>query len=127
MCANLPLDKSYEQIRFEEPSLWSALHKLFTNFFADMRVPTPLILPLFKNKGLTAYLKDNYYVPNIMQNLWNYFIEKDKKFASERDFFSHLQFGFKEGVGCIEASFTIVETINHIIEREERSLHAIWM
>ena len=36
---------------------------------------------------------------------------------SERNFFSDLQFGFKEGVGCIEASFTILETINHIIER----------
>ena len=35
-----------------------------------------------------------------------------EKFASERNFFSDLQFGFKEGVGCTEASFTILETIN---------------
>ena len=26
-------------------------------------------------------------------------------------------FGFREGVGCIEASFTILETINHMLER----------
>ena len=30
--------------------------------------------------------------------------------------FSHLQFGFQEGVGCIEASFTILETVNHYLE-----------
>ena len=27
-----------------------------------------------------------------------------------------MQFGFKEGVGCTEASFTILETINHMLE-----------
>ena len=28
-----------------------------------------------------------------------------------------MQFGFKEGLGCTEASFTILETINHMLER----------
>ena len=29
-----------------------------------------------------------------------------------------MQFGFKEGIGCTEASFTILETINHtVLER----------
>ena len=28
-----------------------------------------------------------------------------------------MQFGFQEGVGCIEASFPILETINHMLER----------
>ena len=28
-----------------------------------------------------------------------------------------MQFGFKEGVGCTEASFTILESINHMLER----------
>ena len=32
-------------------------------------------------------------------------------------YFCELQFGFSEGVGCIEASFTILETINHMLER----------
>ena len=27
-----------------------------------------------------------------------------------------MQFGFQEGVGCTEASFTIIETINHMLE-----------
>ena len=32
-----------------------------------------------------------------------------------------MQFGFKEGVGCTEASFTILETINHILERRRKA------
>ena len=28
-----------------------------------------------------------------------------------------MQFGFQEGSGCIEASFRILETINHMLER----------
>ena len=32
-------------------------------------------------------------------------------------FFSEMQFGFQEGVGCTEASFTIIETTNHMLER----------
>ena len=29
---------------------------------------------------------------------------------------SFKQFGFKEGVGCTEASLTILDTINHMLE-----------
>ena len=39
-----------------------------------------------------------------------------EKFAADNEYFSELQFGFREGVGCIEASFTILETINHMLE-----------
>ena len=38
-------------------------------------------------------------------------------FARQRGFFSEMQFGFQEGVGCIEASFVILETVNHVLER----------
>ena len=31
-----------------------------------------------------------------------------------------MQFGFQEGSGCIEASFTILETINHMLERDSK-------
>ena len=37
--------------------------------------------------------------------------------AADSEYFSELQFGFSEGVGCIEASFTILETINHVLEQ----------
>ena len=44
-------------------------------------------------------------------------VNRLEKFASQRGYFSQMQFGFQEGVGCVEASFTILETINHMLER----------
>ena len=40
-----------------------------------------------------------------------------EKFASQVRYFSEVQFEFQECSGCIEASFTILETINHMLER----------
>ena len=40
-----------------------------------------------------------------------------EKLVSQAGYFSKMQFGFQEGSGCIEASFTILETINHMLER----------
>ena len=40
-----------------------------------------------------------------------------EKFAEQQGFFSNMQFGYKEGVGCIETSFTILESINHMLQR----------
>ena len=37
-------------------------------------------------------------------------------YAEQNCLFSFMQFGFKEGVGCTEASFTILETIRHMLE-----------
>ena len=39
-----------------------------------------------------------------------------ENYVSQKGLFSDMQFGFKEGVGCTEASFTILETINHVLE-----------
>ena len=33
-----------------------------------------------------------------------------------------MQFGFQEGVGCVEALFTILETINHMLDRGNKKL-----
>ena len=41
-----------------------------------------------------------------------------ENFAKEKGYFCHLQFGFSAGSGCSEASFVIMEAINHIKERE---------
>ena len=43
-----------------------------------------------------------------------------ERFANENNFFSDLQFGFQEGVGFIEASSTILETINHYVKRRSK-------
>ena len=40
-----------------------------------------------------------------------------EKSASQAEYFSEMQFGFQEGSGCIEACFTILETINHMLDR----------
>ena len=40
-----------------------------------------------------------------------------EKYAERRGFFSKMQPGFLESVGCIETSFIILETINHMLER----------
>ena len=37
-------------------------------------------------------------------------------FVDHEGIFSEMQFGFQEGVGCTEASLTILETINHMLE-----------
>ena len=42
-----------------------------------------------------------------------------EKFAKYKGYFSHLQFGFKAGTGCVEASFLINEAFNHFVERWE--------
>ena len=44
-------------------------------------------------------------------------VNRLEKFASQAGYFLEMQFGFQEGSGCIEASFTILETINHLMER----------
>ena len=38
-----------------------------------------------------------------------------EKSASQAGYFSEMQFGFQEG--CIEASFTILETTDHMLDR----------
>ena len=40
-----------------------------------------------------------------------------EKIAEEKGYFSQLQFGFREGVSCLDASFVISESINHLTER----------
>ena len=40
----------------------------------------------------------------------------------QQGLFSNMQFGFKEGVRCTEASFTILESITHMLERGSQVL-----
>ena len=44
------------------------------------------------------------------------FFNRLQKYAAQMGFFSEMQFGFQEGVGCTEASFIITKTINHKLE-----------
>ena len=85
---------------------------------------TRIILPLFKGKGAKANNKDNYkgitLFPTISKIYEMILVNRLEKFASQKGYFSQMLFGFQEGVGCVEASFTVLETINHMLERRSK-------
>ena len=54
-------------------------------------------------------------------------LDRLEKFAGENAYFSNLQFGFQEGEGCLEASLAILESINHMLEKGNKLLHAFLM
>ena len=90
----------------------------FANFLAQ-RILKGIILPLFKGKGAKANNKDSYCGITLFPTLCKIYemvlLNRLEKFAADGGYFS--EFGFREGVGCIEASFTILETINYMLER----------
>ena len=115
----------YKHIRYAGPPLWNLLFILYQECFFQFSVPKNIkkgiILPLFKGKGEKANNKNSYRGITLFPTLCKIYemvlLNRLEKFAADRDYFSELQFGFREGVGCIEASFTILETINHMLER----------
>ena len=44
-------------------------------------------------------------------------LRKLEQIAEEKGYFSHMQFGFREGVGCLQASYVICESINRLPEK----------
>ena len=115
----------YEHIRFAGPPLWKHLFQLYQKFFETSSVCEPLktgvILPLFKGKGAKANNKDNYrgitLFPTFCKIYKMVLLNRLENYVSQKGLFSDMQFGFKEGVECTEASFNILETINHMLER----------
>ena len=101
------------------------LHQLFQNSFEKFSVCDDLkvgvILPLFKGKGAKANNKENCRGISLFPTLCKVYemilLNRLEKYAAQIGFFSEMQFGFQEGVGCNEAaSFTIIEAINHMLE-----------
>ena len=115
----------YEHVRFAGPVLWNFLFELYNELLDRSSVCESLkvgtILPLFKGKGVKANNKDNYRGITLFPTLCKIYemvlLNRLEKYAESRRFFSKMQFGFQEGVGCIEASFIIFETIDHMLER----------
>ena len=115
----------YEHIGHAGPTLWRHSFLLYQDFFQTHTVPENLksgvILPLFKGKGAKANNKDNYRGITMFATLCKVYemtlLIRLGAFAKQNGFFSEMQFGLQEGVGCIEASFVILETFNHMLER----------
>ena len=115
----------YEHIRFAGPPLWKLLFQLYQDFFMNYSfcesLPTCVILSLFKGKGAKANNKDYYRGITLSPILCKIYeivlLNRLEKHAVDEGLFSNMQFGFKEDVGCTEASFTIMETTNHMLER----------
>ena len=115
----------YEHIHFAGPPMWRLLFEMYQNFYANGSVyeslKTGVILPLFKGKGAKANNKDNYRGITLFPTLCKIYemvlLNRLENYAKQNRLFSNLQFGFQEGAGCTEASFTILESVNHMLER----------
>ena len=102
---------------------------LYERYFSECKTCSSIksgqILTLFKGKGNKASNKDNNRDITISSTLCKVYelilLRRLERFANENNFLYHPQFGFQEGVGCIEASFTILETIKHYLERGSKS------
>ena len=79
-----------------------------------------VILPLFKGKRAKAKNKDNYrgvtLIPTLCKIYEMILLNRLEKYSPEMGLFSEMQLGFQEGVECPEVCFTILETINDMLE-----------
>ena len=125
VCSNLKFGVSgvyvdYEHIRYGGPPLWQLMFEIYREFFekssASKSLKTGLILPLLKGKGAKANNKDNFCGITLFPTLCKIYemilLNRLETYATEKGYFSELQFGFCEGVGCIEASFIIQEKVS---------------
>ena len=101
----------YEHIRFAGSNLWVLSHQLLQDFFEKFSVCDDLKAGLFK--GTKANNKDNYRGITLFHTLCKIYemilLNRLEKYAAQIGFFSEMQFGFQEGVGCNEGSFTILD------------------
>ena len=110
VCSNLKSGISgvlpdYEHVRYAGPSLWRLLFHMYQQFFENSVVCKSLkigiIFPLFKRKGAKANNKDNYrgitLFPTLCKIHEMILLNRLEKFAIDNEYFSELQFGFREG------------------------------
>ena len=119
---------TYEDIKFGGPVLCDILSILFARMLSSVKIPSQfkaeLILPLFKGKGLEAHNKDNYHGIAMFSVFCKVFemilLRKLEQIAEGKGYFSHMQFGFSEEVGCLEASYVISKCINQLLEKGDK-------
>ena len=80
-------------------------------------------MSFFKGEGAKASNKDNYreitLFPTICKMYEMVLLNILETYALQNNLLSHLQFGFQEGVGCIETSFIILESTNQSHTRKQ--------
>ena len=135
MCLNLPCNKAggtdntaYEHLKSGGKQLWQVLSDLFLSMYSTHNVPSSLkiqlLLPIFKGKKLKASNKDNYRGITLFSVFCKVFelllLDHLESIPQEQNYFSDLQFGFSNGVGCIEASYVISESVNQAVEQGDK-------
>ena len=116
----------YEHVKYGGLCLLKILHVLYNKMFASGSVPSAslmgMILPLFKSKGLKACGKDIYrgitMFPVIITVFEVIFLRRLENFGKEKGYFFPLSVWLFHRFCCSEASFVIMEAINHTKERE---------
>ena len=115
-------------LNFGGKQLWQVLSDLFVSMYSTHNAPSSLkiqlLLPIFKGKNLKASNKDNYRGITLFSVFCKVFelLLQDhlESIAQEQNYFSDLQFGFSNGVGCIEASYVISESVNQAVEQGDK-------
>ena len=120
VCSRLKSGISGVQIDYERISIcWTTpvklLFQLFQNFFTNVSACDSL------KTSAKANNKDNYRGVTLFTTLCKSYdmglLNRLESYDDQKGLFSDMQFGFKKGVGCTQASFTILETINHMLGR----------
>ena len=108
---------SAEHLLFAHPSLIVSLKMLFNVMYANGFVPDDfgrgLLIPLLKDSNADVTQCDNYRgitISGVISKLFEYVVLE--KYS---DYFNtdSLQFGFRKGVGCSDALFTVKSVVNH--------------
>ena len=96
--------------------------------YSTHNVPSPLkiqlLLPIFKGEKLKASNKDNYRGITLFSVFCKVFelllLDHIESIAQEQNYFSDLQFCFSKGVGCIEASYVISESVDQAVQQGDK-------
>jgi len=106
-----------EHLIFAHPCLCAALKLLFNLMLKYGFVPDDfgkgILIPLLKGSGVDASLVENYRgitISCMVSKIFEYAILAKFNHLFETD---SLQFGFRHGVGCSDALFTVKSVINH--------------
>ena len=112
-----PDELSAENLRFAHPALFIHLKLLFYVMFAHGYVPDKfgdgIIIPLIKDKTGDINSIDNYRPITLTPIVAKVFETLIMDLCESKLVTDELQFGFKKGVGCNDAIFTLKTIINH--------------